>query len=75
VRNNTGARTGRGGRETAYYIERERGLEDFLGQLRADLKALKILATKHRSTVTAMARSHKATITTADGPGSACRRS
>ena len=29
---------------------------------------LKTLATKHRSTVTAMARAHKATITTADGP-------
>jgi group II intron reverse transcriptase/maturase len=29
---------------------------------------LKTLATKHRSTVTAMARAHKATITTPDGP-------
>jgi RNA-directed DNA polymerase len=39
VRNNTGARTAGVDGETAYYIERERGLEGFLGQLRADLKA------------------------------------
>jgi RNA-directed DNA polymerase len=39
VRNNTGARTAGVDGETAYYIERERGLEGFLGQLRADLTA------------------------------------
>ncbi|MEJ3748648.1 group II intron reverse transcriptase/maturase [Actinomycetes bacterium KLBMP 9797] len=38
VRNNTGARTAGVDGETAHYIERERGLEGFLGQLRADLK-------------------------------------
>ena len=39
VRHNRGARTAGVDGETARYIEAERGVEEFLAQLRADLKA------------------------------------
>ena len=44
VRNNKGARTAGVDRETAYYIESVRGLEGFLAELRADLKARAFVA-------------------------------
>jgi len=51
VRNNKGARTAGVDGETARYVEAVRGLEEFLTELRADLKArtFRPLATRRRA--------------------------